>query len=188
MDAYGLEQDLKKLFILYGPLQVITGWKKVIGEFRDALLKYEPTTQATQTTFPPFPKVSAPSVPYVASSNIVFTDTITSTEGAVEEDGLYLPPFAHKVYTEKELYQNKLQIHKDKILEKRKELEAKGLNPDELLTEENLKRWVETDKMSYWMIAEQTGCSDSVVSTKAKFHNIFSDVALMLRKRKASIR
>jgi hypothetical protein len=58
---------------------------------------------------------------------------------------------------------------------KRLENEAKGIIPKELLTKENLQKWiVEENKTFSYIAREYVGCKDSEVSLAAKFYNIES--------------
>jgi hypothetical protein len=56
---------------------------------------------------------------------------------------------------------------------KKKENLAKGISIKDLLTKENLKKWIEEDGRTYSYIArEYTGCKDSEVSAAAKAFGI----------------
>jgi len=56
---------------------------------------------------------------------------------------------------------------------KRKENEEKGINPKDLLTKENLKKWIEDEGRTYSYIArEYVGCKDTEVSATAKAFGI----------------
>jgi len=58
---------------------------------------------------------------------------------------------------------------KEQEEKKFKENEAKGIKPKDLLTKENLKKWIEEDNRTYSYIArEYIGCKDSEVSAMAK--------------------
>jgi len=58
---------------------------------------------------------------------------------------------------------------------KRKEQEAKGINPKDLLTKENLKKWYVDDGKTFAFIArEYVGCKDSEVSSAAKLFGLQS--------------
>ena len=62
---------------------------------------------------------------------------------------------------------------KEQEEKKRKENLVKGINPKDLLTKENLKKWIEEEGRTYSYIArEYTGCKDSEVSSAAKLYNI----------------
>lgn len=92
---------------------------------------------------------------------------------------------SEKVETpDKDIQKNKVKLHKEAIQKKRSELASQGIIPETQLTEENLKKWIQQEKKNYWTIAELTGCSDNDISSKAKHLNIYSDVALMIRRKK----
>ena len=56
---------------------------------------------------------------------------------------------------------------------KRKENEDKGINIKDLLTKENLKKWIEEEGRTYSYISrEYVGCKDSEVSATAKAFGI----------------
>jgi len=58
---------------------------------------------------------------------------------------------------------------------KRKEQEAKGINPKDLLTKENLKKWYVDDGKTFAFIArEYVGCKDTEVSAAAKLYGLQS--------------
>lgn len=111
--------------------------------------------------------------PKPLANPIILKDVLVPHEKPVDSD------------KEKENQKNKMKAHKEAILKKRTELAAQGIIPETLLTEENLRKWIQQEKKNYWKIAEETGCQDSDISTKAKFLNIFSDVALLIRKKKS---
>ena len=56
---------------------------------------------------------------------------------------------------------------------KKKENEAKGIKKSDLLTKENLKKWIEEDGNTFAYISrEYVGCKDSEVSAAAKLFGI----------------
>lgn len=62
---------------------------------------------------------------------------------------------------------------KDQEEQKYKEYEKKGINPKDLLTKENLKKWLEEEGRTYSYIArEYVGCKDIEVSAIAKLFGI----------------
>jgi hypothetical protein len=158
--SYNIDERMRGLFVEFGPKVVMATWSRVLQEFREALKEIEPS--------------KAP---------IVLTETVAPVPK--KENTLVVPPSG---LSDKELYQKKQQLHKEAVETKRKDQEAKGVNPLDLLTEENLKRWIQVEKKSYWVIAEEIGVQDTVISAKAKSLNILSDVALMIRKKKASLK
>ena len=66
--------------------------------------------------------------------------------------------------------------HREDVLAKHKELTAKGIRPESLLTKENLSKWL-GDGMSYMRIAREcTGVHENEVATAAKTFGLQSDV------------
>jgi hypothetical protein len=64
------------------------------------------------------------------------------------------------------------------------ELRAQGINPLSLLTEANMRKWVEEEKKTFAAIArEYIGLADTVIASEAKKYGLQSDVA----KRRAAI-
>lgn len=65
------------------------------------------------------------------------------------------------------------QWQKEQEEKKRKENEIKGINSKDLLTKENLKKWLEEEGLTYSYIArEYVGCKDIEVSAIAKLLGI----------------
>lgn len=167
MDNYGLEQELRKLFVMYGPIQVTSSWQKVISDFRQALAQCD-----------------------VKPPTVVLKDV---TE-PVTKNPIVNPPVEQKPKStsvpapDKDAQKEKLKAHKDAITKRRQELAAQGVIPETQLTEQNLRKWIETEKKNYWQIAELTGCNDNDISSKAKALDILSDVARYIRhKRRTQI-
>ena len=167
MDTFAVEQDLKKLFVLYGPEKVFTSWLKVVSEFRKALSDYDTKPQTLTLTNVLEPVTKNPiEIP------------VAKPEPAQEKTTLH---------PDKEFQKEKMKLHKEAILKRRQELASQGVIPETQLTEENLKRWIQQEKKNYWTIAELTGCSDNDISHVAKTKNILSDVAMMIRKKRSQI-
>jgi hypothetical protein len=83
-------------------------------------------------------------------------------------------PYKQKSSDEKK--QEKLE-HRRAVQKKRQELQAKGVNPEDLLTKENLEKWLNAG-LSYQRIArEQTGCHENDISAVAKLHGLKSKIA-----------
>jgi hypothetical protein len=62
---------------------------------------------------------------------------------------------------------------KEQEEKKKKENEEKGINIKDLLTKENMKKWIEEEGRTYSYIArEYVGCKDSEVSATAKLFGI----------------
>jgi hypothetical protein len=77
--------------------------------------------------------------------------------------------------------EKKAQIKRDqaeKEAAKYKELISKGIDPESLLTKENLKKWIETDGLTYAQIArDHVGLSALQVSNMAKGFGLKSVIA-----------
>ena len=70
------------------------------------------------------------------------------------------------------------QNQKDMEVKKRQELEASGIVPERLLTEENLRKWIVTEKRTFAYIARMyVGCPEAQVATVAKSFQIESEIS-----------
>jgi hypothetical protein len=65
---------------------------------------------------------------------------------------------------------------REAVLAKRKELEAKGINPDSLITKESLEKWLNRG-WSYMQIARETGVDASSITSIAKLNGLQSQKA-----------
>lgn len=68
---------------------------------------------------------------------------------------------------------------KEDVDAKKKELEAKGIKPETLLTKENLEKWI-GQGYSYSKIARETGCPDTLVTAMAKAHGLQSKIGMLV--------
>lgn len=154
-----LQSDLQRLFITYKPKHVLEAWNKTIQSFRDVLDEYDtPTPLKIQLKNEIVEPLTAP-----APLKVTFQSP------------------------DKDAQKEKMRLHREAINKRRQDLVTTGVIPETQLTEENLKKWIQYEKKNYWLIAEETGCNDSDISAKAKSLNILSDLALMIRKKKAQI-
>lgn len=158
----GIEGELRSLFIKYNPVLVMKVWEKTLADFRQALADYDTKPQ---------------------------TIVLNSITEPVMKNPLVIPEQKPKaVVSDKEAQKEKLRLHKELITKKRQELASQGVIPETQLTDENLRKWIQTEKKTYWQIAELTGCNDADISTKAKSLNILSDMAKYIRhKRRTQI-
>jgi hypothetical protein len=166
MECLSLEHKLRDLFLGYGPVQVMVSWNKVLSEFRQALQLYDtkPTTLVLKDVVEPVTK-NPIEIPKPQAQKLMAS-----------------PP------SDKDVQKDKMRLHKEAILKKRQDLAAQGIIPETQLTDENLRKWIQTEKKTYWMIAELTGCNDIDISAKAKALDILSDVAKYIRhKRRTQI-
>lgn len=80
--------------------------------------------------------------------------------------------------------QEQKKWQKEQEDKKMRDLRASGVNPASLLTEANLRKWVEDEKKTFAFIArEYVGLSDGVVAAEAKKYGLQSDTS----KRRAMI-
>lgn len=84
----------------------------------------------------------------------------------------------------KEESKKKREKHEADIVSKRKEYESKGIQPESLLTRENLSNWLNEGK-TYWEIAEVTGCKDLEISVKAKSFGLQSKMSKFIIAKRA---
>ena len=92
-------------------------------------------------------------------------NTVVSVEEKKEEKGEEVKKF--KDSKEQKAWQKEMEE------KKKKELEAKGIQPKSLLTKENLKKWIEEEGRTFSYIArEYTGTRDYEVSSAAKLFGI----------------
>ena len=80
--------------------------------------------------------------------------------------------------------QEQKKWQKEQEDKKMRDLRATGVNPASLLTEANLRKWVEDEKKTFAFIArEYVGLSDGVIAAEAKKYGLQSDTS----KRRAMI-
>jgi len=157
--ATALESDLQRLFIQYRPTHVMAAWNKILADFRSALQETIPT--------PP---------------TITLTNTITEpVTRPVEQKS---NPVEQKSNPDKDAQKAKLIAHRETVQKKRDELVAQGVTPEAQLTDENLRKWIQEESKSYWVIAEMTGCADNDISHLAKSKGIMSPIAMIIRNRR----
>jgi len=78
------------------------------------------------------------------------------------------------------------QEHNTTIEKKYAELKGKGINPESLLSKENLEKWL-NDGMSYMRISrEKVGLGDKIVSEYAKKYNLKSTITKLKEQKKNS--
>ena len=73
--------------------------------------------------------------------------------------------------------------HREEVEKKRTELVAKGIKPESLLTEDNLKKWLGAGQ-SYQKIAKETGVHESQVATVAKSFGLQSNISKYVAMKK----
>ena len=74
--------------------------------------------------------------------------------------------------------------HREEVEKKKQELVAKGVKPDSLLTEANLRKWL-GEGQSYLKIAKETGVHEVQVANTAKSFGLQSNVSKYVAMKKA---
>jgi hypothetical protein len=109
---------------------------------------------------------------------IQITDAKTAKAVAAQQQPQQSPPFFPPV----EVKQQKAK-HREEVDKKRLELVAKGMKPESLLTEENLKKWLGAGQ-SYLKIAKETGVHESQVASVAKSFGLQSNISKYVAMKK----
>ena len=73
--------------------------------------------------------------------------------------------------------------HREEVEKKRQELVGKGIKPESLLTEDNLKKWLSSGS-SYLKIAKETGVHESQVASVAKSFGLQSNISKYVAMKK----
>lgn len=73
--------------------------------------------------------------------------------------------------------------HREEVDKKKQELLAKGVKPESLLTEANLRKWL-GDGWSYMKIAKETGVHEVQVTTVAKSFGLQSNISKYVAMKK----
>lgn len=100
----------------------------------------------------------------------------SDSDGRVAVEGGYPVKSAEQIKKERD-------EHRTAVEKKRKEIEGQGIEPESLLTKENLEKWLGSG-MSYQRIAKElTGCHEADISRYAKRFGLKSQIAaIMVRK------
>jgi hypothetical protein len=77
------------------------------------------------------------------------------------------------------------QQHREEVEKKRQELTAKGIKPESLLTEDNLRKWL-GQGYSYQKIAKETGVHEVQVSNTCKTFGLQSSISRYVAMKKTS--
>jgi hypothetical protein len=160
--ATALESDLQRLFIQYRPTHVMAAWNKILADFRSALQETIPTP------------------PTITLTNTIIEPVI----GPVEQKSTPVEQKSTPSSPDKDAQKAKLIAHREVVQKKHDELVAQGVTPEAQLTEENLRKWIQEESKSYWVIAEMTGCADNDISHLAKSKGIMSPIAMIIRNRR----
>lgn len=73
--------------------------------------------------------------------------------------------------------------HREEVDKKRQELIEKGVKPETLLTEVNLRKWL-NDGWSYLKIAKETGVHEAIVANTAKSFGLQSNISKYVAMKK----
>lgn len=73
--------------------------------------------------------------------------------------------------------------HREEVDKKRQELIEKGVKPETLLTEANLRKWL-NDGCSYLKIAKETGVHEAIVANTAKSFGLQSNISKYVAMKK----
>lgn len=109
---------------------------------------------------------------------IQITDAKTAKVVASQQQPQQPQPFFPPV----EVKQQKAK-HREEVDKKRLEFVAKGIKPESLLTEDNLKKWLGAG-YSYLKIAKETGVHENQVTTVAKSFGLQSNISKYVAMKK----
>ena len=192
-----MESELRSLIGKYGMRAVHEGLMK---EMRD-------TFQYLQNVFPMKNEiVNHYSVPTIQFANDIIPETFyphPEEDSVIENDSLSgdvvevpIDPDVKQVIIKNpkamnskpespaEVKQQK-QTHRDEVEKKKQELVAKGIKPETLLTEANLKKWIGEGR-SYMKIAKETGVHEIQVSNLAKSFGLQSKISKYVAMKKST--
>ena len=161
-----METAIRTLIVDYGLLNVQNGLQEITKEFKRYISNLSPQPVKQE------PVKQEP----VKKEKPVKKKKIVKQEPEKQEPGKQEKEISSK---------EKKAVHADRIFKKRAEILSTGDNPIRHLTEENMKEWI-SQNMSYWAIAEQTGCFDYEVSNKAKEYNLKSPLSKIIASKKMS--
>jgi hypothetical protein len=163
-----MEEGLNQLLYTYGMQAVYVALeKRMKADY--AFLK---TVYADKQVTKPVPvekvkevKVSIPSVEQTDSFTEVEESNVVSTNLSVDSKEVKEKKFRDP----KEIK----EWQRSEEEKKRVENEAKGLKKEQLLTKDNLKKWIEEENRTYCYISRTyVGCKDTEVSAAAKTYGI----------------
>lgn len=193
-----MESELRSLIGKYGMRAVHEGLMK---EMRD-------TFQYLQCVFEMKNEIVSPPAYHTVPTVEVVKDTIpeilhTEVDTHIEEDSLTEEEeeVAPKDPTVKEItikdakakpailspptidVKQQKAKHREEVEKKKQELVAKGVKPESLLTEANLRKWL-GDGWSYMKIAKETGVHEVQVTTVAKSFGLQSNISKYVAMKK----
>ena len=98
-------------------------------------------------------------------------ETPHQPETSGDQKKVQVIPSEKKNYLSREEEKEKKKEHDLKVKVKRDEMISKSVVPEQLLTKEKMEDWINKG-WTYWKIAEETGCSDTIVSSIAKGYGL----------------
>lgn len=156
-----MEEGLNQLLYTYGMQAVYVALeKRMKADY--AFLK---TVYADKPVNKPVPVEKVKEVK-VSTPCVEHTDSVTE----VEESNVDSKDVKEKKFRDPKEIKEWQRSEEEK---KRVENEAKGLKKEQLLTKENLKKWIEDENRTYSYISRTyVGCKDTEVSAAAKTYGI----------------
>lgn len=116
---------------------------------------------------PPETPVESSGTQIPSSSEKVAQPIQDKPETSGDQKKVQVIPSEKKHYLSREEEKEKKKEHDLKVKVKREELISKSVVPEQLLTKEKMEDWINKG-WTYWKIAEETGCADTIVSSIAK--------------------
>lgn len=70
------------------------------------------------------------------------------------------------------------EYQRNAVEEKKKQNEAAGITPSDVLTRDNLRQWLEVESQTYaWIAREKAGCPETQVAATAKMMGLKSNIS-----------
>ena len=115
------------------------------------------------------------------------TEPVTEPVTETKKNTIVYPQNNPSLYLSKipEEPRDKKELHREAILLKRTQLISEGKKPEDSLTEATLKKMIQDEGKTYWQIAEEIGCVDSVISSFAKSFGLQSKVSKLIGLKKS---
>lgn len=125
---------------------------------------------------PPLPsetplQSSGEQIPSPSENTMVASPIQEKPETSGDQKKVQVIPGEKKNYLSREEEKEKKKEHDLKVKVKREELINKSVVPEQLLTKEKMEDWINKG-WTYWKIAEETGCPDTIVSSIAKGYGL----------------
>ena len=114
---------------------------------------------------------SGQQIPSSSENTMVASSIQEKLETSGDQKKVQVIPSDKKHYLSREEEKEKKKEHDLKVKLKREELISKSVVPEQLLTKEKMEDWINKG-WTYWKIAEETGCPDTIVSGIAKGYGL----------------